>query len=235
MDESWRTFARVAPRLARTRQVYAVDLRGHGDSEKPEAGYSLTEYAADVLGLLPQLGGSIDLLGHSLGAMVALLVARAQPDAVTHLVLEDPPILVPGDEAILRHIGTLSRSLKQQQSLQATIDALTPAHASYPPEWIEMNARDIMATAIGSFDGLLTWEEDPVDWEQLLPGITVPALVLAPEPTATEGFFVGGRRALFERLLPAARVVTFPVNAHHLTVHVPDDYVATVETFLREA
>jgi pimeloyl-ACP methyl ester carboxylesterase len=235
MDESWRTFALVAPRFAQTRHVYAIDLRGHGASEKPDAGYRLTEYAADILGLLPQLGGSIDLLGHSLGAMVALLVARAQPDAVTHLVLEDPPILVPGDEAVLRHIGTVSRTLKQQQSLQASIDALTPAHASYPPEWIEMNARDIMATAIGSFDGLMNWEDDPLDWEELLPGITVSTLVLAPAATASEGFFVGSRRALFERLLPSARIVTFPVNAHHLTVHAPDAYVATVETFLRDA
>jgi pimeloyl-ACP methyl ester carboxylesterase len=235
MDESWRTFGQLAPRFAESRDVYAVDLRGHGDSDKPEAGYSLGEYAADVLALLPQLGGPIDLLGHSLGSLVALLGAHAQPEAVAHLVLEDPPIVLRGDEAVIRSIATESRALKQQQSLPAAIDAIAPAHASYPRAWIEMNARDILATAPASWDGLLEWSDDPLDWETLLPPIAVPTLVLAPERTASEGWFTGERRALFERLLPSARIVTFPVNAHHLSVHAPDAYVAEVESFLREA
>src|ERR687894_2638024 len=37
--DTWRTFAGVAPRLARGRAVYALDLRGHGDSDKPEQSY----------------------------------------------------------------------------------------------------------------------------------------------------------------------------------------------------
>lgn len=39
VDESWRTFQALGPRLAQNRTVYAVDLRGHGESDKPETGF----------------------------------------------------------------------------------------------------------------------------------------------------------------------------------------------------
>src|SRR5205809_3722367 len=54
MWESWHTFARLAPRFAQKRMVYALDLRGHGASDKPAKGYRLQDYAADVLGILEQ-------------------------------------------------------------------------------------------------------------------------------------------------------------------------------------
>src|SRR5579875_2407504 len=95
LAESWRTFQELAPSFARHRPVYAVDLRGHGTSDKPDAGYRLEDYAADILDLLPQIGPSVDLLGHSLGSLVALRVAWIRPESIAHLILEDPAILLP--------------------------------------------------------------------------------------------------------------------------------------------
>ncbi|MFB7776619.1 alpha/beta fold hydrolase [Streptomyces bauhiniae] len=89
LGEAGDDWATVAAELARGRRVYAVDLRGHGDSGRPGA-YSLELMRADVLGFLDALGlDRTDLVGHSLGGIVAYLVAAARPGGVDRLVLED--------------------------------------------------------------------------------------------------------------------------------------------------
>lgn len=84
----------VAGDLARDRVVHAVNLRGHGLSSWP-GDYSIEAMGRDVLGLLPVLGGSLDLVGHSLGGLVAARVAR-ESRQVSRLVLEDVGLPHPG-------------------------------------------------------------------------------------------------------------------------------------------
>jgi len=99
----------VAATLSLTRAVHAVDLRGHGRSDRPGT-YSVEAMAEDVTALLARLGEpSVDLVGHSLGGLVALRVAAREPDRVRRLVLEDvgmphrrapaPPERPPGELA----------------------------------------------------------------------------------------------------------------------------------------
>jgi len=76
-------------------RVYAVDLRGHGGSSQP-GDYSLELMRSDVLGFLRTLKlEEVTLVGHSLGAAVAYLVAEAEPGRVRQLVLEEPPPPLP--------------------------------------------------------------------------------------------------------------------------------------------
>jgi pimeloyl-ACP methyl ester carboxylesterase len=80
----------LAP-LAERYRVYALDLRGHGDSDWPGR-YSFELMAGDVAGLLDRLGlGPVTLLGHSMGGAVAYRVAMSRPDLVGRLVVEDAP------------------------------------------------------------------------------------------------------------------------------------------------
>lgn len=90
--ETSASWERLAPALARSSRVVAVDLRGHGDSDWPGT-YSLSAMRDDVLGVLSHLGEPVTLIGHSLGGVVAYLVAEAQPARVARLVIEDacPP------------------------------------------------------------------------------------------------------------------------------------------------
>jgi pimeloyl-ACP methyl ester carboxylesterase len=86
----WSGFAEAA---RGTHRVLAVDLPGHGRS--PAAGRSAGVHAAgDVLAtLLPRLGpGPVTLVGHSMGAVAALLAAAAAPDEVDRLLLVSPPL-----------------------------------------------------------------------------------------------------------------------------------------------
>jgi pimeloyl-ACP methyl ester carboxylesterase len=79
----------VASSLHSSRTVYAVSLRGHGASDWP-GHYSIQAMADDVTGLLRLLDDApVDLVGHSLGGLVACAVASAHPDLVRRLVLED--------------------------------------------------------------------------------------------------------------------------------------------------
>jgi lipase len=85
-----RTFNAVARYLGPSRGLVGVDLRGRGDSDKPESGYGLETHASDVVRVLDHLGlDQAILVGHSMGAFVALETALASPGRVRALVLLD--------------------------------------------------------------------------------------------------------------------------------------------------
>src|SRR5947208_15918750 len=71
----WRVWQAVSRRLRPHFHLYLLDLRGHGSSAKPESGYTLAHYAADVEDVIDTLGlRDVVLVGSSLGGMVAAVV-----------------------------------------------------------------------------------------------------------------------------------------------------------------
>lgn len=102
------TYRYLLPALARAgRRVFALDLRGHGLSDKPRGRgqYTADALCHDVLDLLDVLGlGCVDLVGHSLGGAVALQVALRSPERVERLVLAAPVGLA---HVRLRRVGQL--------------------------------------------------------------------------------------------------------------------------------
>lgn len=81
-------FVDVLPALSKHGCTLAPDNRGHGGTSNPGSGYSLDGMAGDLAGFLDALGiGDCDLLGHSLGGMVALRFALAHPERTRSLVL----------------------------------------------------------------------------------------------------------------------------------------------------
>lgn len=82
----------VEPLVARGWHVAIPDQRGHGDSDQPadEASYSLESFARDAMALATALGwDDFVLLGHSMGGMIAQLIAIGAPERVRALVLLD--------------------------------------------------------------------------------------------------------------------------------------------------
>jgi pimeloyl-ACP methyl ester carboxylesterase len=76
--------------LARTHTVIAPDLRGFGQSAKPESGYAKKSLAQDVHALMASLGhGRYGVAGHDIGLMVAYALAAQYPAEVTRIALMD--------------------------------------------------------------------------------------------------------------------------------------------------
>ncbi|WP_425861897.1 alpha/beta fold hydrolase [Arthrobacter sp. TWP1-1] len=75
--------------------VAAVDLRGHGDSDPSFADYGDVETAADITLLLRKLGAPAVIVGNSMGAGAAVIVAAETPDLVDGLVLIGPFVRQP--------------------------------------------------------------------------------------------------------------------------------------------
>jgi pimeloyl-ACP methyl ester carboxylesterase len=95
--QTWYEWRKVMPLLADRYLLVAPDLRGLGDSSRPQSGYDKKTVANDVWQLMhDHLGHArFAAVGHDWGAPVAFRLAADHPDAITHLVMLDVP--VPGD------------------------------------------------------------------------------------------------------------------------------------------
>jgi 3-oxoadipate enol-lactonase len=110
LGERSSSWDRVAIELSDTYRVYAPDLRGHGRSDWPGT-YSFESMRDDMAGFLDVLAiERAAVVGHSMGAGVAGMLAQHQPGRVAALVLEEPPPLPPLPERAMpaRPEGRLS-------------------------------------------------------------------------------------------------------------------------------
>lgn len=104
----------------------AVDLRGHGESDRSGL-YSIGSMAQDVAALLPHLSDQpLDLVGHSLGGLLALRAAATHPSLLRRLVLEDvgmPHRRVPSPPS--RPAGDLPFDWRVVEQVRPEIDSPT--------------------------------------------------------------------------------------------------------------
>ena len=89
----WQEFLPLIPVLCTRRRVHAMDLRGHGRSGHTPGHYRIVDFADDVHSFLEgRIGEPSVIQGHSLGAVVAIMVAVRHPEMVKALVLEEPSL-----------------------------------------------------------------------------------------------------------------------------------------------
>ncbi|MEW6442561.1 MAG: alpha/beta hydrolase [bacterium] len=86
-------FLRLVDELRGRFRITALDLRGHGKSDCPPAGYTTRDMAEDLAGVLEGLSiGTAHLLGHSFGADVALHFSILHPERTDRMVLIEPGV-----------------------------------------------------------------------------------------------------------------------------------------------
>jgi rifampin ADP-ribosylating transferase len=107
--ESGRSFDRLLPLLPGTVHAMAMDQRGHGGADKPAAGYSLVDFAADVEAVMDAVGVSAAVLvGSSSGGYVAQQVAVTSPHRVAGLVLAGSPRSLQGRPSFADEVDQLT-------------------------------------------------------------------------------------------------------------------------------
>lgn len=122
------TFSRLAPLLNGLR-IVALDLPGHGHSDHRPFGsaYNIWDYAHDVLQTAEQFGWRrFSLLGHSMGAIVAVLLAGAMPERVERLALIDGVIPFTGEAA-----GAPQKLGESLRALLTVEDKRKPVYATF--------------------------------------------------------------------------------------------------------
>ncbi len=114
-------FAPQAEHFARRHRVVSVDLRGHGESDKPEGPYSIAAHADDIAYVIEHRGlGRAVAVGHSMGGITVLQLAAAHPERVSAIVMVDPaPFVFPpefreGLEAIAAAIDAGNHEPRRQ-------------------------------------------------------------------------------------------------------------------------
>lgn len=125
----------VLPLLGTDHRLIVPDLRGHGSSPRP-GHYTIDALAGDVARLLDRLGlTAVTAVGHSLGGLVAIVLAQTRPDLVSALVVEDspappPPAAPPVDTSPpLRAGGPTQYDLDVRPALLRETDRRDPAWA----------------------------------------------------------------------------------------------------------
>jgi len=102
--QNWYMWNRLLPELSKHFTVIAPDLRGVGESDKPEGGYDKKNMAKDIHELVKKLGyNNINLAGHDIGLMVAYAYAAQYGSEVKKLALMDA--LLPGIEPVWSQVS----------------------------------------------------------------------------------------------------------------------------------
>lgn len=92
-------WTRVVKELENDYDVIMMDARGHGKSESGRGDYSTEQRVADLAGLIKDLGLDRPIIGgHSMGADASMNLAAVHPHMTRGIFLEDPPIILPGEE-----------------------------------------------------------------------------------------------------------------------------------------
>jgi pimeloyl-ACP methyl ester carboxylesterase len=115
----------IAAGLSPRFRTLAVDFRGRGLSDKPESGYSMDTYAADMIALLNTLGiNEVIACGHSFGALIGMILAAQQPERFPKLVVIDSSPLLITERTVKMVKESLDRLGKTLPSLEAYISAM---------------------------------------------------------------------------------------------------------------
>jgi len=207
--------------------VYAIDMVGHGYSDKPPLSYSIDDFVNHVRDFLDVIGAArAHISGESLGAMVGAWLAITQPERVEKLVLNTGILMPPNEQGRRELLDVLERSRAAtgqltREAVRKRLEWLMHDPQSVTDELVEVRytiysqpgMAPVMRNIAESVLGSATDRERAKQWlnPEKLREIRCPTLVLwtrhnpgQPVELATEG----------TRLIPNARRVVLENSAH---------------------
>lgn len=233
-----RSFDMVAEGISPPHRVLAVDLRGRGLSDKPGSGYSIAHHSRDLAAAALDLNlERYYLMGHSLGAYIALAHAAEHPDQVEGMILLDGGADLTPEQWVKVTAGikpSLDRLGKSFPSFEAYIELAKQAPFMQP--WNKTAENYFRYESEETSDGGCRSRINPahieeerrnllsLDPQQFYPAIKCPVLVLrATKPMITGDDFVLPEEALagFQAALPQARLINLKGVNHYSVVMQP--------------
>ncbi|MFL5660308.1 MAG: alpha/beta fold hydrolase [Ktedonobacteraceae bacterium] len=186
ITSSAQSWVRVGPALVDRYQVYALDMRGHGDSIKPSQGaYSLRQTADDAVAFIEALGLERPVLfGHSWGGATALVLASGagsqQPvPSFSHVILEDPAHAFGHGDAEKRAANYTRDIGRPADELRTEIEADNPGWTEADIEGKIDALHKVTREAVVSVFAQAEQEDDLLP---LLAKIAAPTLLIRADP-----------------------------------------------------
>lgn len=230
------SWVRVGPALATHFRVYALDMRGHGESIKPPAGaYSLQHTSDDAAAFIDILGlDNPALMGHSWGGATAMVLASGTGSyrpipSLSHLILEDPAHHF-GSGDVEERIAHYTKDIgRPDEELRIEITADNPGWSAEDIEGKIDAVHKLSREAVASvfYDAGKEGEILP-----LLANITAPTLLIRADPdlgtTLNDAAW-----EMAKRLLPAhSRAVQIDGATHNIHRSKFDAFMQAVNDFL---
>jgi N-formylmaleamate deformylase len=229
----------LAEALAPDYDVIMVDARGHGRSDATAGGYDPATQAEDLAGLLAAFGlVQPAVLGHSMGAATALVLAGTHPELPGAILLEDPPAWwTPWyDTADTRERVAGMRELAIARK-QMTRDELIAEQRANRCGWSDGELEPWAdAKQSVSLNVLTVFSPDnprAVDWPAVLRRITCPALLIFAD-LALGGIVTTETAALLEEYVPHLQVAHIPAAGHNIRRDQFKRYLDVVRGFLAQ-
>ncbi|MGE5376552.1 MAG: alpha/beta fold hydrolase [Bacteroidota bacterium] len=217
----------IAHELEGDNDVIMPDFRGHGNSSAPDHGYRYEDHASDIVGLVNALGISAPvLIGHSMGGLVAAVVASQYPALIRGLILADPTFLslqqqreVLDSDVADQHRRDLNRPLEK------VVEDLQTRHSHRSLSTVEIIARARLQTSLSAFDVLTP--PNP-EYRQLVGSIDVPSLLVIGDA----GVVSPELASELQLVNPKFQVVQIRDVGHGIFYDQPGQFLVIVKSFL---
>jgi non-heme chloroperoxidase len=231
ITDSWFSFSRLLPLLDPARyHAYAISQRGHGDSDRPESGYSMDDFAADVVAFMDAVGvARATVIGHSMGSLVARRVASTYPDRVDRLVLVGSSFTFVSD--LTREFQAAVHALEDpvpyefaREFQESTIHV--PVSAEFLDQVVAETLKLPARVWQGALDGALA-----VDDRSQLASIMAPTLVVWGDG---DEYFPREQQDRLVAAIPGARLLVYPDTGHDPHWERPESVAYDLAAFLSD-
>lgn len=187
----WQEYVSLIPCLSETHHICALDLRGNGKSGWVSDQYRLENFTDDGIAFINQFRIPAVLIGHSIGGVIALMVAARCPSKVKSIIIEDIPLSIDNYNKVVE----LSREmfdtwLKLKESVQSRDElslALAKEFGNYPgvtSQWLMFFAECLLLLDPTFFNQLLYHFEDftrGYDYNAILNQVKCPIMFIRGE------------------------------------------------------
>ena len=220
-------FVPIFDGLVAGRRLIAPDLPGFGTTESPPEPWSVHDYADWVLRLLERLGvEQCDVIGHSNGGRIGIVLAAEHPERVRRLVLTDSSGIRPRRGLMYRYRVATYKALRRAQ--HATV--LPRALRDLAQRRADRRGSDDFRAASGTMRATLVRLVNE-DLTLVLPRIAAPTLLVWGERDADTPL---ADARVMERLIPDAGLVVFEGAGHFAYLEQAARFCRIVDNFLRD-